>query len=78
MTKICPRCGQTIDQENDVPGTFKYLLKKMRQRRILGLWGEIGYVTMDDLNKRKRIELDADTTDKVVQFLELIEYHEQA
>lgn len=74
MTLICPKCGQTIDRENDVEGTYKDLLAELSRKRVIGLWSTMGYVTEDNLDKRKRFQIDAVTTDKIIEFLKIIEY----
>ena len=76
MTEICPQCGQIIDHENDVQVSYAELLREFELRNMAGLWCDIGFVRIDidEHHRRRHVELDATTTDKIIRFLKLIEH----
>jgi len=75
MTDICPRCLQPLphEKENEIESNLKELLQAMGEGKIVGLWGDVGYVTMDDIDKRKNVELHAAHVGAFLHLLQLLE-----
>lgn len=61
MTNICPKCMQPLpeEKENESDVTLQQFLHDDVMGRVVGAWGRLGYVTEDDLNKRKFVDIHA-------------------
>ena len=61
MTDICPRCLQPLphEKENESDVTLQQFIHDKNMGRVIGAWGRLGYVTEDDLGKRKFVNIHA-------------------
>lgn len=75
MVDICPRCMQPLphEKENEIESDLKSLLIALEEGMLVGLWGTVGYVTTDDIDKRKNVELHAAHVGALLRLLKLME-----